>query len=99
MLPHYLKRRQKFVTAGRFNDPDMRDKAFMCYSANDSCLPIEVPSLKSDHEETDSRAWLHALDGSLINILIFSPDTDQFRQKGYCTAFKQTLLTRKSIFI
>ena len=78
ILPNYLKGRQKFVTAGGFDDPDIRDKAFMCYYTNDICLPIEVLSLKSDHEETDSSAWLHALDGSLINILIFSPDTDTY---------------------
>ena len=76
IFPNYLKGRQKYATAGGFDHPDMRNKAFMCYSTNDNFLPIEVPSLKSDHVETDSRASLHALHGSLINILIFSRDTD-----------------------
>ena len=26
-----------------FDDPDMRVKGFVCWSTNDSCLPIEVP--------------------------------------------------------
>ena len=71
----------------------------MLYSTNYSCLPVDVPLLKSDHEETDSRAWLYALDGSLINILIFSPDTDTYHigmplsginsdKKVICTAIK-----------
>ena len=105
ILSNYLKGRKKFVTARGFDDPDMRDKAFMCYSTNDSCLPIDV---KSDHEETDRIAWLHALDGSLINILIY-PLTlihtilachfwESIQTKWLLYSF-QMLLTRKSIFI
>ena len=41
-------------------------------------LPVEVSALASNHEETDSRAWLHALTGSTNNVLIFSPDTDTY---------------------
>ena len=57
---------------------NQRDKAFVCSSDSlfQNILPAEVPSLKSDHEETDSRVWLHALDGPITSVLIFSPDTD-----------------------
>ena len=41
-------------------------------------LPVEVSALASNHEETDSKAWLHALTGSTNNVLIFSPDTDTY---------------------
>ena len=50
----------------------------MCSQSMKGSLPVEVSALASNHEETDSRAWLHALTGSTNNVLIFSPDTDTY---------------------
>ena len=80
IMPSYLKGKQKFIAAGGFDNPNQRDKAFV--SSSDSLfqniLPAEVPSLQSDHEETDSRVWLHALDGQITSVLIVSADTDTY---------------------
>ena len=78
ILPEYLKGHQKFITAGGFDDPARKDKALMCSQSMKDSLPVEVSALASNHEETDSRAWLHALTGSTNNVLIFSPDTDTY---------------------
>ena len=77
-MPSYLKGRQKFITTGGFDNPrdnpDQRDKAFVCSSGSlfQNILPAEVSSLQSDHEETDSSVWLHALDGPITSVLILS---------------------------
>ena len=61
ILPEYLKGHQKFITAGGFDDPVRKDKALMCSQSMKGSLSVEVSALASNHEETDSRAWLHAL--------------------------------------
>ena len=73
-MPSYLKGRQKFITAGGFDNPNQRDKAFVCSSDSlfQNSVPAEVPSLQSDHEETDSRVWLHALDGPITSVNFFT---------------------------
>ena len=78
IVPEYLKGHQKFITAGGFDDPVRKDKALMCSQSMKGSLPVEVSALAINHEETDSRAWLHALTGSTNNVLIFSPDTDTY---------------------
>ena len=76
----YLKGRQKFIIAGGFDNPNQKDKAFVCSSDSlfQNSMPAEAPSLQSDHEETDSRVWRHALDGPITGVLIFLPDTDTY---------------------
>ena len=36
------------------------------------------PSLSSNHEEGDSRVWLHAFSSGKARVLIYSPDTDTY---------------------
>ena len=56
ILPSYLKERQKFSTSAGFDNPNQEDKALVCLSDSlfQNILPVEEPSLQSDHEETDS---------------------------------------------
>ncbi|XP_066282530.1 uncharacterized protein [Branchiostoma lanceolatum] len=69
----FLKDNQHFVTAGGFTD-DKRDMAFIV--SNHTVNPY--PSCRSNHEESDTRVWLHAKSTSFKNILIYSPDTDVY---------------------
>ena len=50
----------------------------MCSQNTKGSLPVEVSALASNHEETDSSAWLNALTGSTNNVLVFSPDIDTY---------------------
>ena len=54
-----------------------------CYvfeASSDQLLTREVPELRSDHEETDTRMVLHATHASSYHrdVIIRSPDTDVF---------------------
>ena len=75
-----LKGHQNFVTACGFDDPARNDKTLMCSQSMKGSLQVEISALASNHEETDSRAWLHALTGSTNNVWIFSPDTDTYHR-------------------
>ena len=60
------------VVAGGFSNPDVT-KVISCENIED------LPSLKSNHEEADTRILLHAshiAKSSANNIVIWSPDTD-----------------------
>lgn len=61
------------VTAGGF-DNEFKDKA-LC-SKHGSIT--EYFDTAGDHEEADTRVWLHAVTSSAINIIIYSPDTDVY---------------------
>ncbi|CAC5377132.1 unnamed protein product [Mytilus coruscus] len=61
------------VTAGGF-DNEFKDKA-LC-SKHGSIT--EYFDAAGDHEEADTRVWLHAVTSSAINIIIYSPDTDVY---------------------
>ena len=65
---------QKFITAGAFQD-SKRDCAFS--SVQNGTVEEEL-SLKSNHEEADSRIWFHVAKSSFENILIYSEDTDTY---------------------
>ena len=71
LVPKFINDGQSFTTAGGF-DGEKKDKAFTCTKLE----TFENISLKSNHEEADSRVWFHALTCTGRNILIFSPDTD-----------------------
>ena len=73
LVPKFINDSQSFTTAGGF-DGEKKDKAFTCTKLE----TFEDISFKSNHEETDSRVWFHALTCTGRNILIFSPDTDTF---------------------
>ena len=62
-----------FVTAGGFDD-DNKDKA-MC--AVDNSV-VEYVLASGNHEEADTRVWLHAAVTSSEKVIIYSPDTDVF---------------------
>ncbi|CAC5358990.1 unnamed protein product [Mytilus coruscus] len=61
------------VTAGGF-DNEFKDKA-LC-SKHGSIT--EYFDAAGDHEEADTRVWLHAVTSSAINIIIYRPDTDVY---------------------
>ena len=69
-----LQQGQKLVVAGGFDD-DRRDKA---YSIMQGQAPVPEPSLDSNHEEIDSRVWLHAFGSKMSRVLVYSPDTDTY---------------------
>ena len=71
IVPKSLREGQSFTTAGGF-DGHKTDKAYTC-TKFDTC---ENHSLKSGHEESDSRVWYHAFQCTGHKILIYSPDTD-----------------------
>ena len=70
----HLRSHQKIVVAGGF-DGKWRDKAF---SIKRGQAPTWEPSLSSNHEEGDSRVWLHAFSSGKAQVLIYSPDTDTY---------------------
>ena len=69
----FLRQQQKVFTAGAFTD-DKRDMCFV--SSVDGISPY--PDCRSNHEESDTRVWLHAASSSYKNIMIYSPDTDTY---------------------
>ena len=64
---------QAIVVSGGFLG-SMKNKAI--YVNNVSCKYL--PELHSNHEETDSRLWLHVRSSELSSFLIYSPDTDVY---------------------
>ncbi|CAC5415362.1 unnamed protein product [Mytilus coruscus] len=64
------------VTAGGFDDLNV-NKAFDSLGAGDGST-VECCHLNSNHEEGDTRVWLHAKQSKSQRIIIYSPDTDQF---------------------
>lgn len=63
-----------FVTSGGF-DGEKQDKAFGTHHGMEI---FEIPELKANHEEADTRVWLHTAH-TLVKtdrVLIYSPDTD-----------------------
>ena len=56
-------------------DGENRDKA---YSIRRRQTQEREPTLDSNHEESDSRVWLHAFGCKRHRILIYSPDTDTY---------------------
>ncbi|XP_078589268.1 uncharacterized protein LOC144869676 isoform X2 [Branchiostoma floridae x Branchiostoma japonicum] len=69
----FLRQQQKVFTAGAFTD-DKRDMCFV--SSVDGISPY--PDCRSNHEESDTRVWLHAASSRYENIMIYSPDTDTY---------------------
>ena len=70
----HLRSHQKIVVAGGF-DGEWRDKAVSIKRGQASTWE---PSLSSNHEEGDSRVWLHAFSSGKAQVLIYSPDTDTY---------------------
>ncbi|CAG2204979.1 unnamed protein product [Mytilus edulis] len=64
------------VTAGGFDDENM-DKALSSLGGVDGSI-VECCHLNSNHEEGDTRVWLHAIQSKSHRIIIYSPDTDTF---------------------
>ncbi|CAG2223369.1 unnamed protein product [Mytilus edulis] len=62
------------VTAGDFAI-EFKDISALC-SKHGSIT--EYFDASGDHEEADTRVWLHAVTSSAINIIIYSPDTDVY---------------------
>ncbi|CAC5394857.1 unnamed protein product [Mytilus coruscus] len=64
------------VTAGGFHDVNV-DKALSSLGGVDGSI-VECCHLNSNHEEGDTRVWLHAIKSESQRIIIYSPDTDTF---------------------
>jgi hypothetical protein len=62
-----------FITAGGFDD-EFRDQARCAFNN----VTAEYIAASGDHEEADTRAWLHAILSSATHIIIYSPDTDVY---------------------
>ena len=63
----------KFVTAGGF-DGQHKDHARVSFNQSIS----DYPTAHGDHEEADTRVWLHCMTSSCDRIIIYSPDTDVY---------------------
>ena len=75
----HLRSHQKIVVAGGF-DGEWRDKAVSIKRGQASTWE---PSLSSNHEEGDSRVWLHAFSSGKAQVLIYSPDTDTYSRPSH----------------
>ncbi|KAJ8048225.1 hypothetical protein HOLleu_00456 [Holothuria leucospilota] len=69
----FLREGQRLVSAAGF-DEYMIDKA---KSATKFAIE-EESNFSSNHEESDSRVWLHCLNTPHSRVLIYSPDTDTY---------------------
>jgi hypothetical protein len=45
---------------------------------------ITYPEMRANHEEGDSRVWLHASKSGASKVIIYSPDTDCDINKAFC---------------
>jgi hypothetical protein len=63
-----------FITAGGFDD-DHVDQVLGSYVAVEGGI-ITYPEMRANHEEGDSRVWLHASKSGASKVIIYSPDTD-----------------------
>ncbi|CAG2184537.1 unnamed protein product [Mytilus edulis] len=73
--PFFIEGSCTVITAGGFDD-DNHDKALGI-----SCLHVgivEFAQLSGNHEEGDTRVWLHASQAAASRVVIYSPDTDTF---------------------
>ncbi|XP_078680864.1 uncharacterized protein LOC144915910 [Branchiostoma floridae x Branchiostoma belcheri] len=73
----FLRPPQQVFTAGAFTG-NKRDMCFV--STTDGIFPH--PDCRSNHEESDTRVWLHAASSKCQNILIYSPDTDTYHVRA-----------------
>ncbi|CAC5358481.1 unnamed protein product [Mytilus coruscus] len=64
------------ITAGGFDDVNV-DKALSSLGGVDGSI-VECCHLNSNHEEGETRVWLHAIQSKAQRIIIYSPDTDTF---------------------
>ncbi|CAC5406690.1 unnamed protein product [Mytilus coruscus] len=62
--------------AGGFDDVNV-DTALSSLGSVDGSI-VECCHLNSNHEEGDTRVWLHAIKSKSQRIIIYSPDTDTF---------------------
>lgn len=69
----HLKEGQRLVTAGG-TDGELTDLAMVATKKEVTCDPV----FTSNHEESDSRVWLHCLKSPCSKVLIYSPDTDTY---------------------
>lgn len=74
VAPPLLQENQLLFVAGSGEGQD-GDKVW-CTST--SCIEVEVPALRCNAEEADTRVWLHAKFSSAARVLVFSPDTDVY---------------------
>ena len=65
---------QSFCVTGSF-DSELQDKAVVVTIENGIVID---DNLEGNHEETDSRIWLHVCKSPFSNILVYSPDTDTY---------------------
>ena len=72
--PSFLSGNQTLLTASGFGG--LRQN--QCWSVQGDSTPQPLPSLRSNAEETDLRAWLHCIRSSGTKKLIYSPDTDVY---------------------
>ncbi|CAC5392585.1 unnamed protein product [Mytilus coruscus] len=62
-----------FVTAGGFDD-DRKDRAISILNGQ----VVDYDLASGNHEEADTRVWLHASVTTADQVIIYSPDTDVF---------------------
>ena len=78
-----------FITAGGFDGSDT-DKAFSVSRGRTEDYDL----VHGNHEEADTRVWLHAAVSQTDQVIIYSPDTDIF-----VIGMPITLTLNKSVFI
>ncbi|CAC5388729.1 unnamed protein product [Mytilus coruscus] len=74
-LPFFIDGLCTVITAGGFDD-DNRDKALGISSLHVGI--VEFAQLSANHEEGDTRVWLHASQTAASRVIIYNPDTDIF---------------------